>query len=120
MVHRWRLVFGRLAHHLGEEEVVFTLSLLQQTMYTQEPCTNIPDNLCKSLVLGGGGEMWYVGWHPEFKINECRGETVDTSDFQQTVWPRLGAIAERLWSPKNATQVLLFRDSARSCLLLGC
>ena len=40
-------------------------------------------------MLGGGGEMW--------------GETVDTSDLQQTVWPRLAAIAERLWSPRSIT-----------------
>ena len=26
---------------------------------------------------------------------------MDTSDIEQTIWPRLGAIAERLWSPRN-------------------
>ena len=31
------------------------------------------------------------------------GETVDSSDLEQTVWPRLGAIAEKLWSPRKAT-----------------
>ena len=41
------------------------------------------------LVLGGQGEMW--------------GETVDASDLEQTVWPRLAAIAESLWSPKGVT-----------------
>ena len=46
-------------------------------------------------VLGGQGEMW--------------GETVDVSDLQPTVWPRLGAIAERLWSPRAA---LAQRDDA--------
>jgi hypothetical protein len=37
------------------------LSTTWETMYVQEPCTGIPDNLCDTLVLGGGGEMWWVG-----------------------------------------------------------
>jgi len=64
------------------------LSVTWKTMYVQEPCALVNDEQCK-LVLGGGGEMW--------------GETVDASDIMQTVWPRLGAIAERLWSPRNLT-----------------
>jgi hexosaminidase len=31
------------------------------------------------------------------------GETVDASDMEQTIWPRLGAVAEQLWSPQAAT-----------------
>lgn len=31
------------------------------------------------------------------------GETVDASDLEQTVWPRLAAIAEKLWSPRDKT-----------------
>ena len=26
---------------------------------------------------------------------------MDTSDLEQTIWPRLGAIGERLWSPRD-------------------
>jgi len=76
-----------------------------QTMYSQEPCTGIPDDLCEKYVLGGGGEMW--------------GETVDTSDLQQTVWPRLGAIGERLWSPRAVTDTTAAapRFAAWRCLL---
>jgi hexosaminidase len=59
-----------------------------KAVYTQDPCGGTNSDLCK-LILGGHGEMW--------------GETVDASDFEQTVWPRLGAIAERLWSPAEQT-----------------
>jgi len=64
------------------------LNINWTAVYTQDPCGGSPDDLCK-LILGGHGEMW--------------GETVDASDLEQTVWPRLAAIAERLWSPKAMT-----------------
>ena len=64
-------------------------------MYANEPCETIPDAKQCALVLGGQGEMW--------------GETVDMSDLEQTVWPRLGAIAERLWSPRDS---ILSADAA--------
>ena len=75
-----------------------------QTMYTQEPCTGVAAEN-EHLVMGGGGEQW--------------GETVDTSDIQQTIWPRLGAIAERLWSPRdvNDTAAAKPRYAAFRCLL---
>lgn len=76
-----------------------------QAMYMQDPCHGIAPDACDTLVLGGGGEMW--------------GETVDISDFQATVWPRLGAIGERLWSPAhvNDTDAAHSRYSAFRCLL---
>jgi hexosaminidase len=65
------------------------LGVTWDKMYEQEPCTGIDDKLCEQYVLGGGGEMW--------------GETVDTGDVLFTIWPRMGAIAERLWSPRDIT-----------------
>jgi hexosaminidase len=66
------------------------LNINWTAVYSNKPCAdhNVPPSLC-SNILGGHGEMW--------------GETVDTSDIQQTVWPRLAAIAERLWSPLAST-----------------
>jgi len=64
------------------------LNVNWRSVYSNEPCSGIPDSLC-GKVLGGHGEMW--------------GETVDASDIEQTVWPRLAAIAEKLWSQRAVT-----------------
>jgi hexosaminidase len=67
------------------------LDIAWKEVYYKDPCKGwfgeISESLCSSLVLGGHGEMW--------------GETVDASDLAQTVWPRLAAIGERLWSPSD-------------------
>lgn len=62
------------------------LNVKWDAVYQNEPCQDVPDDLCP-MILGGHGEMW--------------GETVDMSDLEQTVWPRLAAIAERLWSQRD-------------------
>jgi len=84
------------------------LDHLQQkwsTIYKVEPCKGLSDVECK-LVLGGQGQMW--------------GETVDGSDLESTVWPRLASIGERLWSPReiNDTNEAKPRLEEFRCLLL--
>jgi hexosaminidase len=54
-----------------------------EAMYSRDPA-RLVNSQNVNLLLGGEGCMW--------------GETVDVGDLEQTVWPRLGAIAERLWS----------------------
>eukprot|EP00438_Fugacium_kawagutii_P012779 Skav223623 [mRNA] locus=scaffold3504:38432:54844:- [translate_table: standard] len=70
-----------------------------------EPLTNISADKEK-LVLGGEGCMW--GEH-------------DPSDLEFTVWPRLAAIAERLWSDRlvNSTAEAEPRLEAFRCQLLS-
>jgi len=74
------------------------------TMYQAEPCNGLPQENC-ALILGGEGCQW--------------GETVDTSDALQTIWPRAGAIAERLWSPRSykSTEEAASRFEGFRCLL---
>jgi len=66
------------------------LEVKWDAVYQNEPCQGVPDTLCP-MIYGGNGEMW--------------GETVDASDLQQTVWPKLASIAERLWSPRSVSSV---------------
>jgi len=60
-----------------------------EAMYTNDPVKGVNDTDQEKLVLGGQGEMW--------------GETVDASDIEQTLWPRLAAVGEQLWSPQDVT-----------------
>merc|ERR1719201_2978956 len=80
------------------------LNVKWDAVYSNEPCDGVPDDLC-GLILGGHGEMW--------------GESVDMSDLEQTVWPRMAAIAERLWSPRtyNDPVAALPRIEEFRCLL---
>ncbi|XP_006654923.1 beta-hexosaminidase 1 [Oryza brachyantha] len=59
-----------------------------EDFYTSEPLAGINNTAQQKLVLGGEVCMW--------------GETADTSDVQQTIWPRAAAAAERMWSQLEA------------------
>lgn len=79
------------------------LDVSWETFYLNEPTEGIPPPQWP-LLLGGEVCMW--------------GETVDTSDIQQTIWPRAAAAAERMWSPLvpflgNTTQALPRLESFR-------
>ncbi|CAJ1390097.1 unnamed protein product [Effrenium voratum] len=102
--HRAVLSWGWYLDHLQEG---------WKGMYQNDPTSGVPNDQ-HHLVLGGlssklEGEacMW--------------GETVDGSDQGNTLWPRLAAVAERLWSRREVT---LTAEAARPrletfrCLLL--
>ncbi|KAK3005804.1 hypothetical protein RJ639_016270 [Escallonia herrerae] len=74
-----------------------------------EPLEGINDASEQELVLGGEVCMW--------------SEVIDTSNVQQTIWPRAAAAAERLWSTRgsissgNTTATALPRLQYFRCLL---
>lgn len=93
--HRVILSQGWYLDHLGDT---------WQKMYSQDPVSFVAADKSQ-LMIGGEGCMW--------------GETVDGGDLEQTVWPRLGAIAERLWSSSNAdVNEAQARLASFRCLLL--
>lgn len=62
------------------------LEVTWDKMYEVDICSTVDTDECK-LVLGGHGEMW--------------AESVDASNIEATVWPRMAAIAEKLWTPQS-------------------
>jgi hexosaminidase len=81
------------------------LGVTWEQFYLNDPFQGITAPNQQALVLGGEVCMW--------------GETVDTSDVQQTIWPRAAAAAERLWSPasSNIPAEFLPRLESFRCLL---
>ena len=81
------------------------LQVTWQSMYLAEPTLYVTNKNNLPLLLGGEGCMW--------------GEYVDVSDIEQTIWPRMAAIAERLWSPQNVnnTKMAEPRFAYFRCLL---
>jgi hexosaminidase len=110
IVHVWKDVTNvtevvalgyAVLRNVGYNNVSWYLDNLDVTwdaVYANEPCQDVPDSLCL-LVLGGHGEMW--------------GERVDMSDLQQTVWPKLASIAEKLWSTSAFTNAPGAIDAAK-------
>ncbi|XVF75413.1 hypothetical protein PTKIN_Ptkin13bG0186800 [Pterospermum kingtungense] len=78
-------------------------------VYNAEPLEGINNVSEQNLVLGGEVCMW--------------AETADTSNVQQTIWPRAAAAAERMWSKReavsaqNITSTALPRFHYFRCLL---
>mmetsp|Transcript_9588 Transcript_9588/g.17811 ORF Transcript_9588/g.17811 Transcript_9588/m.17811 type:complete len:574 (+) Transcript_9588:42-1763(+) len=92
--HRVLLSWGWYLDHLDEG---------WQGMYENDPLEGVDEG--QELVLGGEACMW--------------GETVDGSDQAATLWPRLAAVAERLWSsPDTKAETAASRLEAYRCLLL--
>jgi len=69
------------------------LSTTWWQVYLNDPYQNITEPKEQALVLGGEVCQW--------------GETVDTSDCLQTIWPRAAAAAERLWSAAEVNDLSL-------------
>ncbi|KAK8803275.1 hypothetical protein WA158_000969 [Blastocystis sp. Blastoise] len=59
--------------------------------YNNDPYNGVTDPEDKKMVLGGEACMW--------------AETVDPSDWFNTVWPRAAAVAERLWTAPEKLDV---------------
>jgi len=112
VVHVWmdhatlaRVVAAGYRGLLSANWYLDVLDATWQQFYLNDPHTNITDPAEKELVLGGEVCMW--------------GETVDSSDIFQTIWPRAAAAAERLWSSPsvNDTNAAQPRLAEFRCML---
>jgi len=76
-----------------------------ETMYQLNPMDSI-DAKYRPQVLGGEGAMW--------------GEKVDGSNLELTIWPRMAAIAERLWTDPPTFKVTDVQSRLETfrCLML--
>jgi len=102
--HGYRVVRSQNIHWYLDQTVQKPWS----AQYDFEPCADLPGGVggksC-TFIVGGAASMW--------------GETVDTSDLMNTVWPRAGAVGERLWSAAavNDSAAALPRYTAFRCYL---
>ena len=98
--HGYRVVRSQNKHWYLDQ----TLGKDWRAQYEFELCAGLPDESCR-YIIGGAASQW--------------GETADTSDLMQTIWPRAGAVGEKLWSPRsvNDTVAALPRYVAFRCYL---
>ena len=79
-----------------------------QSFYSVDILAGVTNTSAIPLILGGEAEMW--------------GETADSSDVIQTIWPRAAAVAERQWSYDVTTTTpdasVAYRLQAFRCFLL--
>lgn len=98
--HGYRVVRSENIHWYLDQ----TVNKPWTAQYDFDVCGDIPSANCE-YIAGGAASMW--------------GETVDPSDLMQTVWPRAGAVGERLWSAAavNDSALALPRYTAFRCYL---
>ena len=76
-------------------------TLQQQVMYGYEPTSNLTSPSTQTpYIQGGETALW--------------SEYIDDNNMLQNIYPRAAAVAERLWSPQNTTDV----DGAEDRLLV--
>ena len=99
--HGFRVIRSENIHWYLDQ----TLRRPWTAQYAFEPCGDLPTREQCDLIVGGAASQW--------------GETADASDVMQTIWPRAGAVGERLWSPRelNDTRAALPRYVRFRCLL---
>ena len=89
---------------LSDQDVWYLdhIDVTWEEFYNNEPTALLPKDANVDLILGGEVCMW--------------GEKVDSSDLDNTIWPRAAAFGERMWSTKETTLDDANHDSTQARL----